>query len=68
MLVKNRKEPWGQTVSRLLDPEGLLVGVTLHAIHAGSCNLIDRCRARKRKSGTVKLRADARLDQRCLSL
>lgn len=28
MLVKNRKEPWGQTVSRLLSPEGLLVGVT----------------------------------------
>jgi len=29
MLVANRKEPWGQTVSRLLSPEGLLVGVTL---------------------------------------
>ncbi len=29
MLVKNKKEPWGQTVSRFLDPEGLLVGVTL---------------------------------------
>ena len=28
MLVKNRKEPWGQTVSRLLGPEGLLVGIT----------------------------------------
>jgi len=28
MLVKNKKEPWGQTVSRLLSPEGLLVGVT----------------------------------------
>lgn len=28
MLVKNRKEPWGQTVSRLLSPEGLLLGVT----------------------------------------
>jgi hypothetical protein len=27
MLVKNREEPWGQTVSRLLSPEGLLVGV-----------------------------------------
>jgi hypothetical protein len=26
MLVKNRKEPWGQTVSRFLSPEGLLVG------------------------------------------
>ena len=28
ILVRNRKEPWGQTVSRLLSPEGLLVGVT----------------------------------------
>jgi hypothetical protein len=28
ILVKNKKEPWGQTVSRLLSPEGLLVGVT----------------------------------------
>jgi len=29
MLVKSRTEPWGQVVSRLLSPEGLLVGVTL---------------------------------------
>jgi len=28
ILVKNQKEPWGQTVTRLLSPEGLLVGVT----------------------------------------
>ncbi|HEX8792796.1 MAG TPA: VOC family protein [Polyangiaceae bacterium] len=28
MLVKNRKEPWGQIVSRLLSPEGLLLGIT----------------------------------------
>jgi hypothetical protein len=28
MLVKNKKEPWGQTVSRFLTPEGLLVGIT----------------------------------------
>jgi hypothetical protein len=28
MLVKNKEEPWGQTVSRLLAPEGLLVGIT----------------------------------------
>lgn len=27
-LVRNRREPWGQTVSRLLSPEGLLVGIT----------------------------------------
>ena len=28
MLVKNKKEPWGQTISRFLAPEGLLVGLT----------------------------------------
>ena len=28
LLVRNRLEPWGQTVTRLLSPEGLLVGVT----------------------------------------
>ena len=28
LLVSNRKEPWGQTVTRLLSPEGLLIGVT----------------------------------------
>jgi len=28
VLVANRTEPWGQTVSRLLGPEGLLVGIT----------------------------------------
>lgn len=28
MLIRNRKEPWGQTVSRFLSPEGLLIGVT----------------------------------------
>ena len=27
-IVKNRKEPWGQTVSRFLAPEGILVGIT----------------------------------------
>jgi Glyoxalase-like domain len=29
LLVRSRKEPWGQVVSRLLSPEGLLVGVTM---------------------------------------
>ena len=29
MLVKNKREPWGQTVSRFISPEGLLVGVSL---------------------------------------
>ena len=28
MLVKNKEETWGQTVSRFLSPEGLLVGIT----------------------------------------
>ncbi|WFU09229.1 hypothetical protein QA646_18485 [Rhizobium sp. CB3090] len=28
MLVKNKREPWGQTVSRFIGPEGLLVGIT----------------------------------------
>lgn len=28
MLVKNKREPWGQTVSRFITPEGLLVGIT----------------------------------------
>ncbi|MDE3177008.1 MAG: glyoxalase [Pseudomonadota bacterium] len=28
MLVRNKTEPWGQVVSRLISPEGLLVGVT----------------------------------------
>lgn len=28
MLVKNKKEPWGQVVSRFLSPEGLLLGIT----------------------------------------
>lgn len=28
MLVKNKEEPWGQTVTRFLSPEGLLVGIT----------------------------------------
>jgi catechol 2,3-dioxygenase-like lactoylglutathione lyase family enzyme len=29
LLVADRKEPWGQIVTRLLSPEGLLVGVTV---------------------------------------
>jgi catechol 2,3-dioxygenase-like lactoylglutathione lyase family enzyme len=28
LLVSMRKEPWGQVVTRLLGPEGLLVGIT----------------------------------------
>jgi hypothetical protein len=28
VLIKSKKEPWGQTVSRFLSPEGLLIGIT----------------------------------------
>ena len=28
MLIKSKKEPWGQIVSRFLGPEGLLLGIT----------------------------------------
>jgi hypothetical protein len=28
MIIKNKKEPWGQTVSRFLDPDDVLVGLT----------------------------------------
>jgi hypothetical protein len=28
MLIKNKKEPWGQIVSRFISPEGLLLGIT----------------------------------------
>jgi len=29
LLVKDRTEPWGQVVTRLLSPEGILTGVTI---------------------------------------
>lgn len=29
LLVEARKEPWGQTVTRMLSPEGILVGLTV---------------------------------------
>jgi hypothetical protein len=29
LLVRSRTEPWGQVVTRLISPEGLLVGVTV---------------------------------------
>ena len=28
MFVRNKREPWGQTVSRFMSPEGILIGVT----------------------------------------
>ena len=28
LLVNNRQEPWGQTVTRLLSPENILIGIT----------------------------------------
>ena len=29
LLVRNKTEPWGQLVTRLISPEGLLIGVTM---------------------------------------
>jgi catechol 2,3-dioxygenase-like lactoylglutathione lyase family enzyme len=29
LLVEARKEPWGQTVTRMLSPEGILIGITV---------------------------------------
>ena len=28
LLVEARKEPWGQIVTRMISPEGLLIGIT----------------------------------------
>ena len=28
LLVESRKEPWGQTVTRMISPEGILIGIT----------------------------------------
>ncbi len=37
MLIKNKKEPWGQTVTRFTSPEDLLVGLTFTpAMRGGS--------------------------------
>lgn len=41
MLVKNKKEPWGQTVSRFLTPEGLLVGITFTPSMRKECQPAD---------------------------
>jgi hypothetical protein len=35
MLISNKKEPWGQIVSRFISPEGLLVGVTFTPLMRG---------------------------------
>lgn len=35
MLIRNKKEPWGQIVSRFISPEGLLVGVTFTPLMRG---------------------------------
>ena len=35
LLIKNKKEPWGQIVSRFISPEGLLVGVTFTPLLRG---------------------------------
>ena len=37
MLVRNKTEPWGQTVSRMLSPEGILIGIAFTpALRRGS--------------------------------
>jgi catechol 2,3-dioxygenase-like lactoylglutathione lyase family enzyme len=28
LLVESRKEPWGQTITRMLSPEGILIGIS----------------------------------------
>jgi hypothetical protein len=28
LLVESRTEPWGQIVTRMLSPEGILIGIT----------------------------------------
>ena len=38
VLVRNKKEPWGQTVSRFIAPEGLLIGVTFTPSMRGDQN------------------------------
>jgi predicted enzyme related to lactoylglutathione lyase len=38
MLIKNKKEPWGQIVSRFITPEGLLIGVTFTPSMRGDQN------------------------------
>lgn len=35
MLIRNKKEPWGQIVTRFISPEGLLVGVTFTPLMRG---------------------------------
>jgi uncharacterized glyoxalase superfamily protein PhnB len=36
VLVKNKKEPWGQMVTQCLSPEGLLVGLSITPSMRGS--------------------------------
>ena len=38
LLVENRTEPWGQVVTRVISPEGLLVGVTFTPFMRGDNN------------------------------
>jgi hypothetical protein len=35
ILVKNKREPWSQTVSRFISPNGLLVGVNFTPLKRG---------------------------------
>jgi catechol 2,3-dioxygenase-like lactoylglutathione lyase family enzyme len=36
MLVKSKREPWGQTISRFLSPEGLLLGIAFTPLLRGT--------------------------------
>ena len=38
LLITAKKEPWGQTVTRLLSPEGILVGLTYTPSMRGSAS------------------------------
>jgi hypothetical protein len=59
MLTKNKTEPWGQTVSRFLSPEGLLVGLTL------TPSLRERANSEE-KSMQHQVRDHYRLTRMCL--
>lgn len=55
MLAKNKKEPWGQTVSRFLTPEGLLVGITFTPSMRGQNST--RSAGKRKGTGTGRSRS-----------
>jgi hypothetical protein len=48
MLVKNKRESWGQVVRRFLSPEGLLIGVTFTPTMRDSKEEASQTKARER--------------------